>query len=347
MISTRLKRIEEEILKTLPDLADRVWFERTCCPIQQGTDLRKVDSFCEPGRNLLRRGGKRWRPLLMVLIAEILGGEEGAQHAYPLAPVVELPHNGSLIIDDIEDNSDMRRGDPAVHTMYGIDLSINAGNLLYYLPTICIDRSALPDTVKLQLYQVYSRYLRRVHFGQGFDISWHRDLSYIPDEASYRLMCRLKTGCLSGMAAEIGASAARALPDMVLTAGAAAEQLGVAFQVMDDVINLETGNPGKMRGDDIIEGKKSLPLILHAKRRPEKVPELISMLNDVRTLSMEGKEVQPVIEEVIAAIEASGALDEARKTAEKMYSGVISRFEQILPPCEARDELLGLLTRMK
>ncbi len=347
MMETRLARIEQEILALLPDRADRAWFEQVCGPRGMSPDSRKIDEFCEPGRDLIKRGGKRWRPLLMVMIAEILGGREAAELAYPLSPVVELPHNGSLIIDDIEDSSDMRRGEPAVHARYGVDLSINAGNLLYYLPTFSIDASALSDEGKLRVYQIYSRYLRRVHFGQGFDIAWHRELDYIPSESSYELMCRLKTGCLAGMAAEIGAAAAQADEPLMRSVGEAAQQLGVAFQVMDDVVNLETGNPGKMRGDDVIEGKKSLPLILALQRRPDMAEELTRLLDDARRLSGEGEDAQPAVEAVIALIEGSGALAEARQRAELLYDGVISRYERELPACEAQRELLSMLSSLK
>ncbi len=346
MMKKRLERIEQEILSSIPDKASQAWFSRVCSPADSSIDLAVVDSFCSPGRDLLRRGGKRWRPLLMVLTAEAFGGEEAAEAAYQLSPVVELPHNGSLIIDDIEDGSDMRRGLPAVHTIYGIDLSINAGNLLYYLPTSCIDDCSLSDHMKLQVYQIYSKYLRRVHFGQGFDISWHKDPSYIPDEDSYELMCRLKTGCLSAMAAEIGACCAKSDTGTIHTVGELAQRLGVAFQVMDDVVNLETGNPGKMRGDDIYEGKKSLPMILHASMRPDEVTGLTGKLGKIRSLSLDDPQAQQMIEEVISEMELSGAISAARKRAEQLYREVISGFKDYFPAGTAKDELLDILGRL-
>ena len=106
----------------------------------------------------------------MVLCCELAGGE--AEEALPLAPVVEFPHNGSLIVDDIEDSSDLRRGEPAVHKIYGEDMSINTGNLLYFLPTFLIDESDFSDELKLRLYRYYTVNLRRLHFGQGLDIQW-------------------------------------------------------------------------------------------------------------------------------------------------------------------------------
>ncbi len=343
----RLQRIESEIQYILPDKANTPWFEEVCGAQGVDVDLSILDTFCEPARDLIRRGGKRWRPLLMVLTAEALGGEEAAELAYPLTPVVELPHNGSLIVDDIEDRSDMRRGAPAVHMTFGIDISINAGNLIYFLPTACIDRSSLSEKLQLQVYRIYSTYLRRVHFGQGFDIAWHRDLSYVPDHDSYQLMCMLKTGCLAGMAAEIGAVVADAEEQVVGSLGRAAQRLGVAFQVMDDVVNLETGNPGKMRGDDIVEGKKSLPMILALERSGKHREELEYLLGRVRSEYRRSADVQPLIERVISRITSLGALEEARNRAEALYEAVYDEYDRLLPSGSAREELLALLVRMK
>jgi len=347
MLKNRLSLIEKEIAAVLPEKADTEWFEPLCGATGSDHELSTIDQFCDPARDLLHRGGKRWRPLLMVLLAEILGGEPSAAVAYKAAPLVELPHNGSLIIDDIEDGSNMRRGEPAVHRRYGTDISINAGNLLYFLPTTCIDQLAVSNELKLHIYRIYSKYMRRVHFGQGFDISWHRRSSYFPDEQSYRLMCRLKTGCLAGMASEIGAAAGGAGERQVTLLGENAEELGVAFQIMDDVVNLETGNPGKMRGDDILEGKKSLPMILLVTHNPQHLGKLASLLEQARLSDSEQESSQGLIEEVIEMVESSGALKEAKKTAAAIYEQVTQRFEQMLPACSTTDELFELLEIMK
>lgn len=86
----------------------------------------------DPIWNLLNRGGKRWRPILCVMLAECYG--KSIEDIGEIAALCEIVHNGTLIVDDIEDSSEVRRGDKCVHLIYGIDISINAGNLMYFAP---------------------------------------------------------------------------------------------------------------------------------------------------------------------------------------------------------------------
>jgi len=379
----RIQRIEAELNRLLPDQADEAWFSRIIdgsgVLSEESHDAEVLNAFCTPARDLISRGGKRWRPLMMVWLAEMLGGTECAEIAYGLTPVVEYPHNGSLIVDDIEDESEMRRGRPAVHTLYGVDQSINAGNLMYFLPTSCIDAAPLTNEQKLQVYQIYSKYLRRVHFGQGFDIYWHNDRKLIPGINSYEQMCRLKTGCLAGMAAEIGAAAADAEIGMLYASGRIAETMGFAFQIRDDVQNLTTGNPGKMRGDDFIEGKKSLPLIIYAERFPEKRDDLLSRIDAVQKLARElgnesdhgrgldadrdmdadadadrdmdadadAEEMQREIETIIGMMQDAGVIQEADGHAHRLFDDVISEVRMLYPDGAAKEELLALFDRLQ
>nr|MBC8452737.1 polyprenyl synthetase family protein [Spirochaetota bacterium] len=262
-------RIEKQLRAILPGIIDAVWVNTTAGDEINKPTLEYYREMCKPASDLIRRGGKRWRPLLLVMIAEAVGGPDTADLAYSLAPVVEFPHTGSLIIDDIEDNSDWRRGGAAIHKKYGTDISINAGNLLYYLPTVCIETPLLSSELKLSVYRIYAKYLRRVHLGQGLDIVWHRKPDLFPSVQEYLQMCRFKTGCLAGLSAELGAAVAGGSEEQIITSGRIAEKIGVGFQIRDDVQNLSTGNPGKRRGDDIVEGKKSLPVILHVNMQPE------------------------------------------------------------------------------
>ncbi len=340
-MNRRLERIEQELSKVLPDTVESWWIDWIADEEVKGATLKTYELFCEPARDLIRRGGKRWRPYLMVLVAEMLGGEESAEIAYQLASVVELPHTGSLIIDDIEDSSQWRRGGPAVHTIYGMDISINAGNLLYYLPTKAIDAVGLDDARRLRIYQIYAKYLRRVHFGQGLDIAWHRDMRLIPSPEEYEQMCRYKTGCLAGMSAEIGASAATDDPETVSRAGDLAEKIGVGFQIKDDVINLKTGNPGKQRGDDIVENKKSLPIILYLTAYPERIDSVLSVFELARKRGLEGAAAE--VEGLIEDMRVSGVIAAAERRAEELLREAIEEIRELFDPSDVRDELVSML----
>ncbi len=102
--------------------------------------------------------------------------------------------------------------------------------------------------------------------GQGLDIQWHNNHECFPLVDEYLQMCRYKTGSLARMAAEIGVAAGGGSDDRALEMGCACEEMGVGFQILDDVVNLTTGNPGKKRGDDIVEGKKVFLLYCSVKR---------------------------------------------------------------------------------
>jgi octaprenyl-diphosphate synthase len=277
-----------------------------------------VSSLTGPGRDLLSRGGKRWRPLLMVLLAETLGGEPGVEAALPLTPLVEFPHNASLIHDDIEDNSDERRGKPAVHLLYGTDTAINGGAFLYFLPLACLDAVSLSPEAKNRIYRFWGEYMRRLHLGQAMDIAWHRDFASLPALDDYDRMCRLKTGCLARLAAVLGAYCGCPAAGTAAEAyGEAAESLGVGFQILDDVKNLTTGIPGKKRGDDVVEGKKSLPVLLYLHRYPEK-REFAARCFSVARSTGTGA---PEVEEFIGALADAGVLEEARERGLELITG--------------------------
>jgi octaprenyl-diphosphate synthase len=162
-----------------------------------------LNALTMPLNALLQRAGKRWRPLVMVLTAQSFGQNE--EDSLYFTPLVELPHSGSLVIDDIEDGSTLRRQLPAIHLMYGLDCAINSANLAYFSPTSLIDNYRCNDKLKYLIYKSYSKAMRSVHLGQGLDIAWHNDALFIPNVQQYYTMCRLKTGALAAMAAEVGA----------------------------------------------------------------------------------------------------------------------------------------------
>ena len=210
-------------------------------------------------------GGKRWRPLLMVLCAE-LSAECGKKSClseggiFALTPLVEFVHTASLIHDDIEDSAEVRRGKPSAYIQYGLDTALNAGSWLYFEAAVCIDSLSCPDSFKNSLYSLYAQELRRLHLGQAMDIYWHRNPELVPSAEEYAQMVHCKTGTLASLAVQTGIIGGGGTREEAFRAGSIAACVGEGFQILDDVQNLTTGNPGKKRGDDIVEGKKSLPL---------------------------------------------------------------------------------------
>lgn len=329
----------EEILQTvLPSNATNSWGDRVSGCEDPSVLPSYYDKINAPALDLINRGGKRWRPVLMSFCCELCGGGNAA---LPYTPLVELPHNGSLIVDDIEDSSDLRRGKPAVHLIYGEDMAINTGNMLYFLPLYLLDESDLDAEKKLNLHSIYAKALRRLHFGQGLDIQWHGDPDAFPSKDAYFRMCRHKTGSLAWMAGQAGAAVAGASEDERNRLGSLLEDLGVAFQILDDVKNLTAGLPGKDRGDDIVEGKKSLPVILFGQAHPERRGELTSLFEEARRLGI--TEGGVAIEKAITLLSDAGAIQDAREEAEEMIRRVRATLESSYPATPARESIQDML----
>jgi len=321
----RLAAIEAALAGWLPDRADASWLARVFGGGAADWAPETAAALTAPGRDLVRRGGKRWRPLLMALVAEGLGGLE---RALPLTPLVELPHNASLIHDDIEDASEERRGQPAAHLVYGMDTAINSGSFLYFLPLACLSSWDAPAELKARVFAIWGEYMRRLHLGQSLDISWHRDFALIPRLEEYDRMCRLKTGCLPRLAAALGVLAGHGEPlgdeaaELARALGEAAEGLGAGFQILDDVKNLSGGVSGKRRGDDVVEGKKSLPVLLYLRTRPEGKGLAARCFAAAREKGTDAPEVGEFIREM----EVSGALAEAERRGRALIAGAEAAF---------------------
>ncbi|MDR1950488.1 MAG: polyprenyl synthetase family protein [Spirochaetaceae bacterium] len=343
----RLEKIEALLGAVLPGDPPPSWIGRVFDGLEAALPPEPVRFLLEPGRDLFDRGGKRWRPLLMVLVCEALGGGD---RALPLTPLVELPHTASLIHDDIEDNSEKRRGKPAVHLLYGVDTAINGACFLYFLSLGCIQSWDAPADLKNRVYAVWGEHMRRLHMGQAMDIRWHRDFLSLPAPEEYLLMCRLKTGVLARLSAVLGAYVAAGLTGLRPEAagalagalGDAAEKLGVGFQILDDVRNLTTGNPGKKRGDDIVEGKKSLPILLYLHRWGDAGAFVARCFSAARAGGTDVAEV----EELIRALDGAGVIAEAKTRGLELIREAGSVFSGISLPDfpgsqTARDLLAG------
>ena len=315
--SNRLKKIEEILSQALPQHYSTAWRKASFAELDDCVSDIHLNSLVTPCRNLLLLGGKRWRPLLLVLCAEMtadfLNKKTGAdktklvENACRVTPLVEFVHTASLIHDDIEDSADMRRGKPAAHITFGLDTAINAGSWLYFEAASCIETLDVCMETKNKLYRLYAQELRRLHLGQAMDILWHRTPSLIPTEQEYREMVRSKTGTLASLAAQAGIIVAGGSEEDAAKAGKIAAQIGVGFQILDDVQNLTTGNPGKIRGDDIVENKKSLPVLMHLKNFPDDREKIA----DLMAKAAKDGITSPAVEECIAILEKGGQIKAA------------------------------------
>ena len=330
---------KEIIDKTIEKYLPRKFDERN---IKNFVKLNSVDTFActngiaEPIWELLDRGGKRWRPTLFLIIVEALGGNVEKLKDFCIVP--ELIHNGTLIVDDVEDSSELRRGKPCIHKIFGIDIAINAGNSLYFLPLIVFIKNR--DKVKkenlLRAYEIYIEEMINVSFGQAIDIVWHRGLKKDEEikEEEYLIMCALKTGTLARMSARLAATLCGADENLVEKLGKFAESLGIAFQIQDDILDVTAPESiGKVYGNDIKEGKRTL-MVIHTLKNASKEDRerLIEILNK-HTDDMKERE------EAIRILEKYGAIDYAKKVAQEIVEKAWKDVEKLIPESEAKKKL--------
>jgi geranylgeranyl pyrophosphate synthase len=295
-------------------------------------------AVAEPIWEFLDRGGKRWRPTLFLLVCEALG--KNPENYIDFAIIPEVIHNGTLIIDDIEDASEIRRGKPCTYRIFGLDIAINAGNAMYYLSLLpLIEKREKIEAEKLcKIYEIYVKEMINLSLGQAADIAWHKGLANADkiDEKNYLQMCAYKTGTLARMAAKIAAILADASNELVEKLGRFAESLGIAFQIQDDVLDLtgkEFAEKKGGRGQDITEGKRTL-MVIHTltvanARDRERLIEILKMHTSNQKLR----------DEAIAIMRKYGSIEYAKHFARKIVEESWKEVERLLPASDAKEKL--------
>ncbi|NOZ23592.1 MAG: polyprenyl synthetase family protein [Planctomycetes bacterium] len=203
----------------------------------------------------LETGGKRVRPALCLLTCEALGGKaDGAMH---FALAIEILHNMFLVHDDIEDGDEVRRDRPAVWVKYGVPNAVNAGDYLLAKAQEIILRSAVDAETKLKLLDAFSLTCCATIEGQALDINSRADENFTIEK--YLHTVRKKTGCYLACGLVGGAMVAGADDAVIDALWKLGDNMGPAFQIRDDVIDLTIGKGrGGELGCDIREGKASI-----------------------------------------------------------------------------------------
>ncbi len=333
------KLIDEHIEKYIPrKFTDKSLLFRIVPP-KYRLDLEAVNrSISEPLWEFLDRGGKRWRPVLFLLIYEALGGEP--LEALDFAIIPEVIHNGTLIADDIEDSSEMRRGKPCTYKIFGVDVAINLSQAMYFLPMIVLSEKGdaiLQDRAR-QIYEVYVQEMINLSLGQAIDIAWHKGLVPADEiiEENYLQMCAYKTGTLARMAAKMAATLAGASDDAIEKIGRFAESIGVAFQIQDDILDIAGEEFAKGKGGlgmDITEGKLTLMVIYTLQNAAQDDREEL-----IRILSMHTRD-ENLKRKAVEIMRKCGAIEYAKITAARIVEESWREIEKILPPSEAKEKI--------
>lgn len=326
--------VNEALEKYIPRRIDEAWLNHVLGAPEYAYEVESLNKgVFEPFWDLADRGGKRWRPALMLMIYEALGGDP--REIAPLAVIPEAIHNGTLAVDDVEDGSEFRRGKPCIHRIYGEDIAINMGNTMYYLPLLVLSEVAIPDEKKLKILEEYVRMMIRLSLGQAMDIAWHRGIVKEVNESQYLQMTLFKTGALAGFAAKMAAIMADAPEERARMIQRFAELIAVAFQIQDDILNLvgDEAKYGKEIGGDITEGKRTL-MVIHALRNlPADEAERLRRILDMRTGD------KRLIMEAIDLMKKAGSIDYARKVSEELAMEALEALRRGLPKSESRRKL--------
>lgn len=278
------------------------------------------------GQYIIESGGKRLRPLLVLLAARALG-YSGERHV-TLATLVEFMHTSTLLHDDVVDESHMRRGKKTANDAWGNAPSVLVGDFLY-------SRSfqMMVDVGSMRIMSILSSATCVIAEGEVLQLTNIGNPSI--SEADYFETIQGKTAMLFEAASHSGAVLAEATPAQERALQHYGRYLGLAFQLIDDLLDYQgdAAAMGKNVGDDLAEGKPTLPLI-HAMERG--TPEQAKLIRQV--IRKGGLEQ---LDDVLAIIHATGALDYTRQRAEQMADKALAEL-QALPPSPYRDSMAHL-----
>ena len=298
----------------------------------------------EPARYILDLGGKRLRPIMAVLVMEAFGTKSDDFLEFAVVP--EVIHTGTLLHDDIEDSSSMRRGKEATHIKFGLAKGLNLGDLMFFLPLNAInDSKKITNEQKSSMMKVCISDMTRLGIGQAVEIVWHNfevDPFKITELHVLQVLVD-KTGALTGIAMKIGAIIGGADDKTVEKIGVVGNLIGVAFQIQDDILNLTASGVADTKGgvgEDITEGKMTV-LVIHALGHTQKkdANRLIEILKSHTTKPKE-------INEAIGIIVRSGAIEHANKLKEIKIKEAWDLLNRVIPESDAREKLHALLAFM-
>ncbi len=275
---------------------------------------------------IINAGGKRIRPILLLLMAKAFG-YQGTQH-HTLAATVEFIHTATLLHDDVVDEADLRRGRPSANTLFGNAASVLVGDFLY---TRAFQMMVSVDSMPVQ--RVLADATNLIAEGEVMQLMNARSADL--DEAGYRQVIYSKTAKLFEVACQLGAMVAGASDQAVVAAAAYGRSLGNAFQLIDDLLDYagDADTMGKLAGNDLKEGKMTLPLIWLMAYGTD------AQKTAIRQSIEEGDE--SCFDAVLEAVRTSGALDYTYQMAKQEADAAIKAIAD-LPDGVFRQSLVDL-----
>ena len=306
-----------------------------------GIDLEQYSrTVLEPIRDIILRGGKAWRSYGFLSCMDVVGGD-----SQPFANWLALPellHVGSLIIDDVQDDSDVRRGGPACHKLHGNALAINAGCASYFLAQLPLITTRLSAPTLVRVYEAYFEAIRSAHAGQALDIDgvWHLMPGVVDSgdgallERRVLAVHRLKSAAPAGALARVAALIGGGTDEQAEGLGNLFESFGVAFQIIDDVLNLRGFDENrKNRGEDISAGKITAPVAKSMGLLSREERQQLWAIVQSKPLD------RAKIGEAVALVERCGALDACEREARALVEDAWKRVDPLIPDTQVKIRL--------
>jgi octaprenyl-diphosphate synthase len=295
---------------------------------------RKLNSdvplVAQVSQYIIAAGGKRLRPNLLLLIAGALGWQHDQR--FNLAAIVEFIHTATLLHDDVVDESSLRRGRPTANNAFGNAASVLVGDFLYSRAF-----QMMVDAQNMRVMEILADATNVIAEGEVLQLMNLHNADV--DEDAYLRVIRSKTAKLFEASARVGAILSQANPDQEDACAEYGQALGTAFQVIDDVLDY-TGDAavmGKNLGDDLREGKTTLPLIAAMQRGTE--AERLTIQTAIETGEV------AMLDQVIAIVKKTGALDVAQAAAHAEAQRAIAAAER-LPAGPHTNCLVQLATQL-
>ena len=277
--------------------------------IVQALDKSQHERLRNAMMHLIDGGGKRLRAILPWLVADACGNSSDS--LYDLGAAIEIIHNFTLVHDDIMDNDELRRGRPAVHIAYDMPTAINAGDAMLAVSFEILSESReISDEHLRSLVSIIGKMVRRVSEGQQLDMDFeNRDLV---TEKEYLKMTSGKTAAMFTTCSRTGALLSGASEDMIDNLSRWGENLGLCFQLMDDLIDAtgESEILGKPACSDVVEGKQTLIAIHALQQDPAKLTKFHEIFG-----SGDESISRDVLDSVLNELVEVGSIDYARKRA--------------------------------
>ena len=279
---------------------------------------RRLDSSMpligQVSRYIIAAGGKRLRPALLLLTCGALGFR--GEQRFNLAAVVEFIHTATLLHDDVVDDSALRRGNATANETFGNPASVLVGDFLYSRAF-----QMMVDAQNMRVMEVLADATNVIAEGEVMQLMNMHNAAL--DPAGYLQVIRSKTAKLFEASARVGAILAAGTPQMEEICGTYGQAIGTAFQVIDDVLDY-TGDAavmGKNLGDDLREGKTTLPLIAAMQRGTSEQKSVIKTAIETGGVSM--------LDQVVAIVKNTGALDVARLAATQEAQRAVAAAKQL------------------